>query len=159
MRAAPSVLRLEHVAPERDLAEDATDGRRLVPADEIRQGVGRVAGGVETAVALATGNRVQRRLPVRVATVGKGRLPHVPEHVVEDRPEAKAGGRLGHDPGAPAPDGLRGLANGGSDLHQEASTRQSADGGMTWSTRPYATASSGPMNRSRSMSFITRSTV
>lgn len=159
MRAAPSGLRLEDVAPKRDLAEDAADGRRLVAADEIRQGVGRVAGGVETAVALGTGNRVRRRLPVGGVAVGKGRLPHVPEHVVEDRPEAKAGGRLGHDPGPPAPDGLRGFADGGPDLHQEASTRPSADGGMTWSTSPYATASSGPMNRSRSMSFITRSTV
>jgi SpoVK/Ycf46/Vps4 family AAA+-type ATPase len=102
---------------------------------------------------------LQGRLPIRVAAVSKGRLPHVPEQVVQDRPVAKPGGRLGHDPGTPAPDGHRRLANGSSDLHQEASPRLRADGGMTWSTSPYATASSGPMKRSRSMSFITRSTV
>lgn len=59
MRGAPPRFRLEHVTPERDLTEDATDGMRLVATACIRQRVDGITGGMEAAVALGTWNRVR----------------------------------------------------------------------------------------------------
>jgi hypothetical protein len=59
MRCAPARFRLEHVTPEHDLADDATDCVRLVATAGIRQRLDGISGGMEAAAALGTWNRMR----------------------------------------------------------------------------------------------------
>lgn len=118
MRPAPAGLGLEHVAPERDFAENPADGGRIVPPDDVRQGVDRVAGRVETTRAQGIGHGVRPRTCFEGTALGERRLSHGPVEVVEDRAEPEAVGGLGHEPGTPTNDDLRRLAKRVTDLHE-----------------------------------------
>ena len=61
MRCAPASLRLEHVAPEVHLTEDAADRVRFVAPARVRERVDGIARGVEAAVAVRAGNGVGRQ--------------------------------------------------------------------------------------------------
>jgi hypothetical protein len=60
VRRTPAGLGLDDVAPELDLAEDATHRPGLVAPPRIRKGVGRIACGMEAAAADRTRDRVRR---------------------------------------------------------------------------------------------------
>ena len=79
---------LEHVAPQRDLAEDAADRPLLVATARVRQCVDGIACGVEAAVALLAGHGMRRdRLGERVLVppaLGDGRATVRPDEVVQD---------------------------------------------------------------------------
>src|SRR5262249_12950983 len=142
-----------------DLAEDAADRPGLVAAARIRQCVDRVACGVEAAVALRAGHgmRAEWRCEriVLEATLRQCGAAVRPDELVERRAQTRPVRRLRDDPGAPPGDGATALAKCASGLHQFVLARRVSAGWITSSTSPYATASSGVMNRSRSMSFMT----
>jgi hypothetical protein len=147
------------MAPQMHFAEDAADRVRLVATARVRQGVDGISCGVEAAVALGAGHGMHadkwsERILVATA-LGHERAAVRPHEVVKDGAETNARRRLRHDPGAPTRHRPAGLANGASGFHQCALARRLSAGWMTSSTSPYATASSGAMKRSRSMSFIT----
>ena len=159
VRSAPAGLRLEHVSPERHFAEDPANSAGLVAASRIRERVRGVTRRVEAAAALPPRNGVRphgggKRVLVQPALREDGPTGG-PDEVVQDGAEPEAGRSLDHGPGPPPGDGTAAFAKRASGLHQRAFTIRVSAGWMTLSTSPYATASSGVMNRSRSMSFIT----
>src|SRR6266511_2279388 len=140
VRSAPAGLRLDDVAPQRDLAENAADRAGLVASAGVRERIHRIARGVEAAVAGNARNRMRRErfgegifVP---AALGERGLLERPDEVVQDRskPETRSG--LRHGPSTPADDDLGTLANGVSGLHQRAPAKRTAAGGITPSTSP-----------------------
>src|SRR5262245_39110675 len=159
VRRAPTALGLEHVAPEHHLTEDAADRAGVVAAAHVRQCVDRVACGVEAAVALRArhgmrAERCRKRIVLEAALRKCGTAVR-PDELVEHRAETRAVRRLGDDPGAPPGDRAAALTKRASGFHQLVLARRVSAGWITSSTSPYATASPGVMNRSRSMSFMT----
>ena len=77
MRRAPAAFRLEHMTPERHLAEDAADRARLVATTCVRQRVRRITRGVEAAVAAGAGHGVR--------SDGLGKWILVPPTLGDDR--------------------------------------------------------------------------
>src|SRR6266545_4263094 len=139
-RGAPAGLRLDDVAPQRDLAENAADRAGLVASAGVRERIHRIARGVEAAVAGNARNRMRRErfgegifVP---AALGERGLLERPDEVVQDRskPETRSG--LRHGPSTPAGDDLGTLANSVSGLHQRAPAKRTAAGGITPSTSP-----------------------
>jgi hypothetical protein len=124
VRSAPACLGLDDLSPERDLAEDAADGVRLVAAAQVRQRVDRIASGVEAAVADQAWNRMQREaLRERIlvlTTRGQGMFLRNPDDVVQHRAQPEPSGGLGHDPRAPANDRIQGFAQRVPGLHYRA---------------------------------------
>ena len=159
VRRPPAALSLQDVTPERDLTEDPAYRPGLVTAARVRKRIHRVARRVEAAVARRARHRVRpdgrgERILVQPA-FGNDRSAGRPDEIVQDGAEPEPAARLDHGPGPPAGDGTTALAKCASGLHQRAFANRVSAGWMTSSTSPYATASSGVMNRSRSMSFIT----
>lgn len=140
MRRAPTAFRLQHVTPERDLAEDAADGAWLVAAARVRQCLDRIARGVEAAVATGAGYGMRRdRLGKRILVppaLGDDRLSVRPHELVQHRAEPETRRGLGDDPGTPARDRAAALANCASGLHQGVFTSRLSAGLITSSTRP-----------------------
>ena len=151
MRASPTRLCLQDLAPERDLTEHATKRRRSVPSVQVGERVGRVARRVEPAAAVRTADVVHAERsgePILVPKAGRnGGLAGKPEVIEERRGESHTSTRPGHRPRPPAEHGcacfqfpLR-----FAELHQRAFLGRRSAGWMTSSTSPYATASSGAM--------------
>ncbi len=114
VRRAPSRLRLEHVAPQRNLSEHASDRARFVTPDQVGADVGRVACRMEAAAALRSRNRMRS---VAVRACGKRRLLRRPHEVVQDGAEHDPLPRLAHRPDAPADDGAGELSERGAVDH------------------------------------------
>jgi len=77
MRRAPAAFCLEHMTPERHLAEDAADGAGLVATTRVRQCIRGIARGVEAAVAAGAGHGVR--------SDGLGKWILVPPTLGDDR--------------------------------------------------------------------------
>lgn len=117
MRPAPPGLRLQHVPPERHLTEHPAHSVRVVPANEIRQSVDRIADRMESAQATGPGNRMHRTFGDALRDNGIARRPDL---LVQHRAEPQAGRRLPHGPCPPPDDGVGELANDLAALHQRA---------------------------------------
>lgn len=117
MRRAPPRLRLQHMPPQRHLTEHPAHRVRVVAANEIRQGVDRIADRVESAQATGPGNGMHRTFGDALRDNGIARLP---DQLVQHRAEPQAGRRLPHGPCPPPDHGVGALANDLAALHQRA---------------------------------------
>src|SRR5262245_59794176 len=159
VRRAPTRLCLKHVTPQSHLTEDAAHRAGLIAAARVRQRLDRIVRGMEAAIALHAGNRMRtnrrcERILVTPAPRDHG-LSLRPHEVVQDGAEPEPGSRLRDDPRTPTRHRPARFPKCATGLHQRAFASRVSAGWMTSSTSPYATASSGAMKRSRSMSFIT----
>jgi hypothetical protein len=108
MRRAPAGVRLERVAPQSHLPEDAADRIRLVAPDQIRKRIDRVPDCVEAASALRARHRMRLGAHCARSNLGPGRAPH---ELVQHGAKAQSLGRLAHRPNPPAHDRTDELAN------------------------------------------------
>ena len=135
------MLVLDDTSRQCDTPEDTRDDVRVVSSAKVGPDCRRIARRMDPMFPFdATGDELAADRPVSV---------------VNDRRELQPAARLPDTPHAPTL-GVRDDAKLATEVHARAPTGAGRlRGCITASTSPYSTASSGAMNRSRSMSFMT----